>query len=541
MTPLKAAATAMGAPGTARLSRTGLGRAISVRDGSSALLLLLTVASVIACGPPPAGMRPGATPSRGIAGAILREDRVTIGRGTTVRAVAVARRFVYAATGDAVIVYDRDRRSWLPPFIRDGGFDPTQVRALAVDPDDDSAWLLASQGAWTLNPVAGFVTRAPAGPLPARLRPGSLDAVYREFPALQGFAPLLARDAESLQSYPVVAGARAPDRTEVWLGTAGGGLLQVDPLFNSAESRPYGLAVSGAGALARAADGVWVAPASRTLETRLAVTFVARDLQRFRWLDDASRRGFGGARATSLAVDGPTMWMGTTHGLLRVPLSGGGLRTFTPLAGLPADAVWTVLSRRDGLWIGTEGGLAWLPADSAARGGRVLSHPDASGLPVRALLATGDTVWVGTDGGLLLRPPGEESRLVRPAASPFSARLRAGIRALAHADSTVFVASRGDVLTFDVRSGRWSDPWAAVPWRAVGDIDVLAADARTVWAGGAFGVIAVDRETGGSRIARAGSDLPDAVTGILLDGAYAWIATLGGVVRVRRASDGLLP
>jgi hypothetical protein len=497
--------------------------------------------AVIACGPPPAGMRQGALPSRGPAGAILREDRVTIGRGTSVRAVAVARRFVYAATGDAIIVYERDRRVWLPPFGRDGGFDPSLVRSIAVDPDDDTAWLLASQGAWTLNAVTGFITRAPAGPLPARLRVGSLDAVYREFPALQGFAPLLARDAESLQSYPVVVGARAPDRTEVWLGTAGGGLLQVDPLFNSAAARPYGLAVSGAGALARAADGVWIAPASRSVEARLAVTFASRDLQQFRWLDDASRRGFGGARATALAVAGSTMWMGTTRGLFRIPLTSGGVRTFTPLAGLPGDVVLSLLPRRDGLWIGTEAGLAWLASDSAARGGRALVQTETRSAPVRALLATGDTLWVGTDAGLLLRPPGGDAPLVRPAASAYSARLGQGIRALAHADSTVFVALRGGLLTFDLRSGLWREPWAATPWRAVGDVDVIAADARTVWAGGAFGVIAVDRATGGSRIARAGSDLPDAVTGIVLDGAYAWIATLGGVVRVRRATDGLLP
>ncbi|MCX5761691.1 MAG: hypothetical protein NTW72_09320, partial [Gemmatimonadetes bacterium] len=59
--------------------------------------------------------------------------------------------------------------------------------------------------------------------------------------------------------------------------------------------------------------------------------------------------------------------------------------------------------------------------------------------------------------------------------------------------------------------------------------------------GGALGVVALDRATGGSRALRAGSDLPDAVTGLVLDGPWAWIATLGGVVRIRRAIDGLSP
>ena len=70
---------------------------------------------------------------------------------------------------------------------------------------------------------------------------------------------------------------------------------------------------------------------------------------------------------------------------------------------------------------------------------------------------------------------------------------------------------------------------------------MLAADARSVWAGGPSGVVATNRRSGDSRILRVGSDLPDAVTGIVLDGDWAWIATLGGVVRVRRPADGLFP
>jgi hypothetical protein len=482
-----------------------------------------------------------AAPRRGFAGAILREDRVTITRGTVVRAVAVARRFIFAATTDAIIVYDRDRRAWLPPFTRDGGFDPSQVRRIAVDPDDDSAWLITATGAWTLQPLTAFITRAPAGPAPARLRVPSLEAIYREFPSLQAFGQLLTRDEASLQAFPVVAGGRAPDRSEVWLGTNGGGLFQVDPLFNRAASRPYGLASVGAGAMARAADGIWIAPASRAIEPRLAMTFAARDLQQFRWLDDAMRRGFGGARATALDVRDGMLWMGTTRGLFRIPHSGSGSRAFTPMSGLPSDVVLSVLARRDGVWVGTEAGLAFLSSDSAEGRGGFELMASVPRVAVRSLFATGDTLWIGTDAGLLLAAPGVAERVVRPAAAASQPRLRQSVRAIASADSNVFVALADGVLAFSLRSGEWREPWPAAPWRTVGEIDALAADARTVWAGGAFGVMAVDRATGGSRILRSGSDLPDAVTSLVLDDDWAWIGTLGGVVRVRRSSDGLFP
>jgi ligand-binding sensor domain-containing protein len=344
-----------------------------------------------------------------------------------------------------------------------------------------------------------------------------------------------------MQGYPIIAGARAPDRTEVWLGTAGGGLVQVDPNFNSGTPRPYGLASSGAGAIARAADGIWIAPASRGMESRVALTFASRDLQRWRWLDDAARRGFSGARATALAVRDGTLWMGTTRGLYRVEIDGAAVRTFTPLSGLPGDVVLTVLALNDGLWVGTDRGLAFLPNRIDTRDRLISPLGDAGSLPINALLATGDTLWIGSNDGLFVVRRAGESPLVRPASSPFSVRLRASVRALAQSDSLVFVAQRDAILAFNLKTGAWSDPWPAAAWRSAGEIQTIAADAHTVWAGGGFGVVAVDRATGGSRILRAGSDLPDVVTGIVLDGAYAWIATLGGVVRVRRTADGQIP
>lgn len=494
-----------------------------------------------ACGPPPPGAASGVAPLRGPAGSLLREDLVTITRGADVRAVGVSRRWVYAVTEDAVLVYDRDRRVWLPPFTRDGGFEPALVRAVAVDPDEDSAWLLTANGAWTLQPLTAYVGRAPAGPLPLRLRAGSLDAVYREFPALQGFGRMLTRDAASLQGFPVISGARAPDRSEVWLGTAGGGLFQVDPAFNRATPQPYGLAGTGAGAILRAADGVWIGPAPRPGDARVAITFAARDLQRWRWLDDRARRGFGGGRATALVARDRTLWMGTTNGLFRVSPEGDDARAFTPMSGLPSDLVLSLLARAEGIWVGTSRGLAFLPADAADGRGMAVAQGPVADVAVRALLSTGDTLWVGTEAGLLLRTPGANGQFVRPREAPGTPRLRQPVHAIARADSLVFVALRDAVVTFDLRTGTWSERWPALAWRAVGDIEVIDADARTLWAGGPFGVLAVDRATGGSRILRTGGDLPAAVTGLVLDGPWAWIATLGGVVRVRRGADGLIP
>lgn len=494
--------------------------------------------SVIACGPPPANVA-SSIAQAAPAGRLLRDDRITLTRGTVIRAVGVSRRWVYAVTPDALFVLDRASNAWLPPFTRDGGFDPSQVRSIAIDPDDESAWLFTGLGAWTVQPLTAFLSRAPAGAAPARLRASTLEAVYREFPSVQSFEGLLTRDDALLASFAVTSGARAPDRSEVWLGTAGNGLFQVDPLFNRATPQPFGLAASGAGAIARAADGIWIAPASRALEPRFAVTFASADLQRWRWLWDVRRIGYAGAQASALAIRDGVMWMGTNRGVFRMALDGTTARAITQADGLPSDRVLSLLARTDGLWVGTERGLAFVPFEISNPEVAIGMQRGLPRVPVYALLATGDMFWIATEDGLYVRRWLMDDFASRPA-SP-DARLRTPVLALTRADSTVFVATRDAMLAYNLASGAWTEPWPAAPWRAAGDITVLAADARTVWAGGAFGVVAVDRASGVSRILRAGSDLPDAVTGLVLDGPHAWIATLGGVVRVRRTADGLFP
>lgn len=454
--------------------------------------LLIAVAPIIACGPPPSSAGAGAAPRQALVGGIGRDDRVTVGRGTIVRAVGVSRRWVYAATLDAIFVYDRDRRAWLPPFGRDAGFDPSLVRRIGIDPDDESAWLITTMGAWTLQPLTGFLMRAPAGPVPARLIVSSLETVYREFPSVQSFERLFTRDDASLWSYPAISGARAPDRAEVWLGTNGGGLVRVDPLFNRATPLAYGLATAGVSAMARAADGLWIAPASRGVEARPAITFVSLDLQQFRWLDDATGRSFD-ARATALAVRNGALWIGTTSGLVRIAPTMTGGRTVISRWDESGDVVLALLNHPDGLWVGTDRGLALMVLDSTDTPAAVIHDVHGPRVPVRALAAS---------------------------------------------DSLMFVALADAVYTRAVYDSAWREPWPMVAWRSVGDITALAADARTVWAGGAFGVLVVDRATGGSRILRVGSDLPDAVTSLLLDPSYVWIGTLRGLVRIRRTSDG---
>ncbi len=102
----------------------------------------------------------------------------------------------------------------------------------------------------------------------------------------------------------------------------------------------------------------------------------------------------------ALALEGTTLWVGTSVGLEQVPLSGSGQRRrYTNKDGLPSSQIEALAEDGMGtLWIGTREGLARLSS------GRLEQVPlPASADPrVRSLLAARDgTLWLGTYSGLL--------------------------------------------------------------------------------------------------------------------------------------------
>ena len=105
------------------------------------------------------------------------------------------------------------------------------------------------------------------------------------------------------------------------------------------------------------------------------------------------------ANVPALALEGSTLWVGTSLGLEQVPLAGGARRRYTTKDGLPSNLIEALTVDSSGvLWIGTRDGLARLS------GGKVekVPLPEGVDIRVRTVLAARDgTLWVGTYSGLL--------------------------------------------------------------------------------------------------------------------------------------------
>ncbi|MDQ8162757.1 MAG: hypothetical protein P3C10_09260 [Gemmatimonadota bacterium] len=534
-----------------------------------------------------------------LSGGGRRDERQRIGSFSSVQAVAVSRRYVFAAGGSGIAIYDRAINQWLPPLTRDDGLADQQITVVAGDPVEDALWLgvpggvlmyrplteqlqrtivtgvpdliafdragtgdaiVRAGGEWTRISRVGIATPLPRPPAATTLiLPRTLSDLYTQFPSLRTQPSLLLRAQATdrpLRPVQILSGAASPERTsEVWLGTAGDGLFRLDPAFMQATPLPYGLMEPGVGALAPAADGVWAAGLGQSPD-RGGLSFVGSDLQRFRWLEGTIAVPLMGVRGLSLVTRASRAWLGTDRGLVRLSLDGASpLQAWGVLDGLPDGRVLAVATRDDGVWAGTARGLVYVrdstdarsdPRRAAARargvGVRGVEVRLLENMPVYALAFTGDTLWVGTEGGLLAipSPNGVDGGVVsRPLGS--DPALRRPVRALAWSDSVLLAATDDAVLRLAPRGGVEPVREDRLDVRQVGRVTGVAIDERTMWLAGTDGVLIVSRRDGATRVLRVPADLPGPALALMATRDWLWVGTPQGLIRLRRRGDGGLP
>ncbi|MDQ6830506.1 MAG: hypothetical protein M3081_16735 [Gemmatimonadota bacterium] len=513
-----------------------------------------------------------------------REERVLVSSFSNIVAIAASQRSVFVASPEAIAIYDRQFGAWQPPLAMRSPLFGGTLPIMAADPIEEGVWIATpgtvrffrtgfdaatdaivpgtpdalmfdrrnfvsgayvhSGGQWLLVSRTGAalpVTPAMLPPPGSRQFATSLRDVFERYPSVRGFMGLLTRD-ESLQTWPVSAGTLVADANEVWLGTRGGGVFKVDPLFNTSQHVAYGLIERGVGAIALTADGVVVAGLGAD-GARGGLTVASADLQHFRWIEGSQARTFAGARAHDIAVRGDAIWVATDRGLIRADLRRpADARVWSAGNGLPTDQALSVAASATGVWVGTARGVAFV-TDSGSRATRdAASDVIAGGAPTRALLLTGDTLWIGSERGLLLlRAASADSAPRRVALAADEPRLTRPIVALARSDSVVLVATEGDLMLIDPRAGRVLPRLDAVGASALRGITCAAIDAHSIWLGGRGGLLVIDRASGVHRLLADESGIAGEVFALRLDPAFAWIGTRDGLVRIRRTSGGLAP
>lgn len=560
-----------------RASRSGT---LIVRRASDRGLFVVALAALTACasvGASEEGLGAGGGFGR-------RDERQVIGSFGDVRAVGVSRRFVFAASNSGIAVFDRVYNAWQYPLTRENGFSDDQITVVVGDPVEDALWygipgavviyrpgteqlqrtsitgipdfivfdrggsgdaFVRAGGGWTRVSRVGMTTPLMSPPAPsAVIVPKTLPDIYEQFPQLRSGSFLAIREQRAdraLRSYPITSGGISPERaSEVWLGTAGDGVYRVDPTFQQTTPLRYGPIESGIGALALAADGVWMASLG-TSNLRAGLSFARNDLQQWRWIDGSISVPMLGVRANAMSLRAQRAWIATDRGVIRARLDGSEeLTSWTTLDGLPNDRVFAVAARDNGAWAGTAQGLVWIADSAGARNTRTrgIGVRLLDNIPVFALQQTGDTLWAGTNAGVvaitgtsgaILRPVGADPALRRP------------VRALAWSDTVLLVATDDAVLRLAPRGGASPTREIALDGVFVGQVTRLAIDERSIILAGTDGVAVVSRRGGAARVLRVPRDIPGPALDAVISRDWLWIATPYGLARFRRTGDGGVP
>ena len=495
------------------------------------------------------------------------EDRALISDFSYVTAVAASPFTVFGATTHGLVVYDRQARTWRLPVTTLDGYPASRVRAALADATGNAVWLGTTSGwarydadaqRWDSGFVAGGVSNLvldardaasgvyvqgafgwsflPRGaivpvadrPLPPpgqRIQPLDAGTALNLAPAAQALRALILTDPR-LRAHRFLSAARSPDRSDLFFGTDGMGLVRVDAATAEWENLSYGLLSARAGAVALAPGGVWVASAGRVAE-RHGLVWVAADLSADTTLAGSGDGplGFGCVAGRRLVATGRWLWLACERGVVRIATGSYTSRRFDAAQGLPADDALSLAPAPDGCWVGTMRGLAVV-----TNGDKVIPVGNVS-QPVLSLVAVRESLWVGTAGGLRLLAPGSSDVAVTPDVAGQPA-LRAPILALTLTGDTL-VAVTPDQFA-------WRDPatraWTLVHARAeLGQVTALAPDEGGVWVGGANGLAFWDLARASFRVLHVPDDLPAAVRDVAVERRWLWVATDSGLVRFARA------
>ena len=491
------------------------------------------------------------------------EDRALISDFSAVEAVAASPFSVFAATTHGLTIYDRQARSWRLPVTSLDGYPAAPVRVALADGVADAVWLGTTAGwarydatvrTWEQGVVPGgvaslmldardqasgiFVLGAsgwgflPRGalfpvqdrPLPPpgqRVTPLDPRTALAQAPFAEALRALILTDPR-LSSYRFTAAARSPDRSELFLGSDGAGLVRVDPATGQWDRLAFGLLAARAGAVAVAPGGVWVASAGRVGERR-GLTWVARDLSADTTIEGTGTLGFPCVEGRRLIARGRSLWLACERGVVRIDALGSSVRLFV------VDAPTALAPASDGVWVGSGRGLFVVSDEGSVV--RIWSDT-----PVLSLVAVRESVWVGTVGGLGLLAPGENSVAVPPdvAAQP---ALRAPIVALTLLEDTLVAVTPEQLGWRDPASGRWT----VLRTRAeLGRVTALAPDVPSpaggggIWIAGTNGLGFWDIGRATFRTLTVPLDVPAPVRDVAVDALYVWVATDSGLVRFAR-------
>lgn len=442
---------------------------------------------------------------------------------------------VYIATPNGVGRYSSIGLRFLPPLTASSGLDDPEILRIAFDEGRGELWVETPMGIASYNETFGEWRRG--GTFPAELVRD--DAPRERFTTL--FTPweiiYQPPDRSSpngvfvdhqLRRYPVTCAlVDASNSSRVFLGTWGGGLVDVDKNSQQATFRPYGLYQEAVETIYADEDHFYFGGRDPRNAPPVVSVMDRRDTT-WSYLDPNYDVPVAGD-ITAITSLGDWMFFGTPEGLLRYDLKKKRWRKYDRRDGLPEQEVTSLAVDGKLIWVGTSHGPGLLdPAMDTAQPAISLATPRIGSDWVYDFVRAYGYVWAATQTGLyrIRQSEGDWSRI-----STSAGLLLGPVRGIAARPEGLWCATSGGLILIDSLLEA-KEVFRSGVELADGNLYAVAVDADNLWVSSKSGVWRYLREKGFWRqYTRNDGLLADFAYDLEIDGDYIWIGTDGGVSR----------
>lgn len=338
-----------------------------------------------------------------------------------IQSIDIDTRWVWVASTNGLIVYDKLRQNWEIPPSR-APF-PDGIKIIGVDPFSNYIWFATRSILAKYNTIAADFTKysLPIQGIPSHiaftkeevfLKIGKyyrFDRYTEVFEKVEGLdldwkprnrpqdftllSPYFVQDRH-LTIFPMTCVVL--DQRFLWVGTAGMGLYKYDIYTHMSENIHLGIPGGRVQAVYVSCDTIWIGGDNDVL------TLWDRGNQKWRYFE---MRDYGlySIRVSEIVSCSLSVWVATSEGL--VSSRNGWFKTFTMFDGLPSNNITAIEIHNNELWVGTDRGLARLVRDM------VINERTLKNRRINDLEVAGDTLFIATPYGVVIRERDEFSVL----------------------------------------------------------------------------------------------------------------------------------
>jgi ligand-binding sensor domain-containing protein len=331
-----------------------------------------------------------------------------------VQSIDVDTRWIWVASTDGIIRYDKLRENWEIPRTRTTF--PDNIRVIGVDEFSNYIWFVTTSILARYNNTFKDIDEYP---LPIQGKPAHIaftkDAVLidignrycrfdretQEFKLTDSenvewkpknqpqdfelLSPYFVQDRHLRIYYMTCV---VSDGRSLWVGTGGKGLYRYDIYTCNSENLCFG--VPGGKIRAIHPDGakIWIGGDND------AITLWEREKNRWNYFD-LSEYGLSSTRVRAIATDCSSVWFATPEGLVR--LHDDEFKTFTVFDGLPSNNVTDVETDSNAVWVATDWGLARVIQDV------IVKEDKTEGVRINDIALVGDSLFIATPYGVWIK------------------------------------------------------------------------------------------------------------------------------------------